>query len=369
MMIQTGKTLLLAAFGGCLFQLLHIPLAWLLGPMTILLVWREWLGRAAFWPKQIRNGGLTILGYMMGITFSAAVAVQIFQQLPSMAAATLLTVAFGLVCGWFTVKATGISMSSGLLGSIPGGLSQMTALCDEFPDSDMTVVTFMQTIRVMAVVFIVPFLAFHGLPTGVPGAIEAGEAAQATATIVASVPWLSLNTVWYVLAVGIMLWLGPKLHLPTPYMLGPMLGAILLRSFGIGAPSLPHWSVVMAQIAVGAHMGVSTSFSSLSNWRKLLPYAVAGAVGIVLFSFLIGFGLTLWHPMSLATAFLGSAPGGMAEMGVTGASVGADLSILVAYQMFRLLFILFLSPYLLKGLIKLYRTRRQDGADFHAKGI
>lgn len=351
--LQTGKTLILALAGGMLFQLLHIPLAWLLGPMTVLLVWREVFKKSAQWNHSLRNTGLCVLGYMMGITFNMEVAGQIAVQLPSMAAATLLTVAFGLLAGWITVKRTGISMASGLLGSIPGGLSQMAVLCEEVEDADMTVVTFMQTIRVMSVVFIVPFLAFHGLSSG--GAENGAAAAVASAA--ASVPWLSWNTLGFVLAVAVMLVLGPRLHLPTPYMLGPMLAAALVRLAGLDAPSLPHWSIVTAQVLVGAHMGVTTSLSSLENWKKLLPYALFGAVGIVLFSLGTGFLLTLWHPMSLLTAFLGSAPGGMTEMGVTGAAVGADLSIIVAYQMFRLLFILFIAPYIVKGLLRIYRTR------------
>lgn len=61
---------------------------------------------------------------MMGGTFTAAVAVQIAKQLPSMAAATILTVAFALGAGWLTAKRTGISMASSLIGS----LGPMTAL-------------------------------------------------------------------------------------------------------------------------------------------------------------------------------------------------------------------------------------------------
>jgi uncharacterized protein len=404
---QTGKTLLLALAGGFLFQTLHIPLAWLLGPMTALLVWREVFKQQAVWFKPLRDGGLTILGYMMGITFSGAVAVQILQQLPSMAAATLITVAFGMAAGWVTVKRTGISMASGLLGSIPGGLSQMATLCDEVEDADMAVVTFMQTIRVMAVVFIVPFLAFHGLsssqnngvsPNVQPPAAaitvqakqEAPDTAAADTPVKSSgsaaaagkeaesgeqstvlqdtrtpVSWLSWNALWYIMVVGGLIWLAPKLHLPTPYMLGPMLGAAVLRSFDIGAPGVPSLCIIAAQVLVGTHMGVSTSLSSLANWRKLLPYAIFGAVGIVLFSLGTGYVMTLWHPMSLLTAFLGAAPGGMTEMGLTGAALGADLSIIVAYQMFRLLFILFIAPYMVKGLLRVYRTR----TDSAVKGL
>ncbi|MDF2923648.1 MAG: rane protein AbrB duplication [Paenibacillaceae bacterium] len=415
--VQVGKTLLLALAGGFGFQLLHIPLAWMLGPMTVLLIWREALGRSAEWPRAYREGGLVVLGYMMGLTFTSAVALQILDLLPSMAAATLMTVGFGLIAGWVTVKRTGISMASGLLGSVPGGLSQMTTLCDEVENADMTVVTFMQTIRVMAVIFIVPFLAFHGLAgngegkPSVPG--KAAETAMVVQTHTAGAkpvaaglsggaaeastdsksaagstkptaggdaagtiggkdhsggrsPWLQWNALWYVLGAAAMVWIAPKLHLPTPYMLGSMLGAAVLTCSGLTGPELPQWCIIGAQITIGTYMGVSTSLSALSNWRKLLPYAIFGAVGIVLFSLGVGYVLTLWHPMTLVTGFLGSAPGGMTEMGLTGVAVGADVSIIVGYQMFRLLFILFLSPYLVKWLLRFYHAHSR--ADAPVKG-
>lgn len=363
-----GTTLLLSLAGGAVFELLHIPLAWLLGPMTALLVWRESLGRKAAWPNGLRNTGLALLGYMMGGTFTAGVAVQIAAQLPSMAAATVMTVGMALALGWLTARRTGISPASGLLGSIPGGLSQMVALADEIKDADLTVVTFMQTIRLMAVIFIVPFLAVHGLSSGAGEAAGAAvqravEAAAGTGTSL----WLTPHALWYGLAVAGMLWLAPRIHLPTPYMLGPMLAAAVLCVSGLAAPQLADPVIVGAQIMVGAHLGVSTSLTSLSNWRKLMPYALLGGIGIVAFSIGVGYLLTLWHPMSFATAFLGAAPGGMTEMGLTGTLVHADLSIIVAYQMFRILFVLFIAPYIVKGMLQAMqgRTLIHDGGEWN----
>ena len=39
----------------------------------------------------------------------------------------------------------------------------MVVLSEEIAGSDLTVVTFMQTIRLLATVFIVPFIVIHGL--------------------------------------------------------------------------------------------------------------------------------------------------------------------------------------------------------------
>jgi len=69
---------------------------------------------------------------------------------------------------------------------------------------------------------------------------------------------------------------------------------------------------------------------------------------VVFFSLGVGFLLTRLHSLNLISAFLGTSPGGMAEMGLTAVLVRADVSLVAAYQMFRLLFILFVMPLLLK---------------------
>ena len=61
-----------------------------------------------------------------------------------------------------------------------------------------------------------------------------------------------------------------------------------------------------------------------------------------------------------ATAFLSTAPGGLAEMGITALTVGADISTMTAYQLVRLLFIMLVFPYLAKWLVRLHEGHRQD---------
>lgn len=338
-------TLLLSLAGGAIFSFLHIPLAWMLGPMTAIMLWKEVFKKTAVWSIGLRNAGLIPLGYTMGIPFTAEVAVRMLYQLPSMMTATLLTVLFGCLLGILTAKRTGVSLSTGLIGGIPGGLTQMVVLSSEIKGTDGTVVTFMQTVRLIAVLFIVPFFAVHGLSGGTS---SAGAAAQAAAVQVQAAPFDPLTAVWFGLAVVAATWLSPRLKLPTPYMLGPLIAVAFLSLFGMKAPHLPQLIIIVAQLLVGTHMGVTTRLSSLSNWRKLLPYSILSSVGIVLFSLLLGRILTLLLPMSFVSAFLATAPGGMTEMGLTGAAVNADLTVIVSYQMFRILFILFIVPQMLK---------------------
>lgn len=291
-----------------------------------------------YWPINIRNAGLIVLGYIMGSPFTLSTLQQIMVQLPAMLATTVSTVLFSILIGYITHKKTGINLANCILGSTPGGMTQMVVLSEEIPTSDTTIVTFMQTIRLLSVVFIVPFLAFHALPSAT---------GQMTAVTLTAPPDYSTTLIFAAAAIGSAL-AAHFLHFPTPFLLGPMLGTAALVVSGFTPPPVPSLAVIAAQLFVGIYMGVTAKPANLQNWKQLLPYSVGGGIAIVLFSLGMGYLLTYWYQIDLITAFLGTAPGGMTEMGITAINVGADISTITAYQLFRLLFMLLILPIFFK---------------------
>lgn len=336
------STFLLATTGGVIFYLLHFPLPWTLGPMAAAIIRSEVFGKKIHWPGSIRNTGLVVLGYTMGAPFTLEAGKQIIEQLPSMAMATFSTVAFGMLMGYFTYKRTGIGLASALLGSIPGGLSQMAVLSSEIKNSNIGIVTFMQTTRVLTVVFAVPFIAMHGLF----GSSPAENATMTTATL--SMLDNPLYSFLFIAIAVLSAFLAARIKFPTPFMLGPVIGTIILVLIGLTPPTMPRIFVIVAQILVGIFMGKNIKLSSIKDCPKLLPYALMSSIALVGFSLIAGIGLTSVHSFSLVTAFLSTAPGGIAEMGITALAVNADISIVIAYQLFRLLTILLIVPIFLK---------------------
>lgn len=352
------ETILVTFAGGMLFTLLHVPLSWMLGPLTAVLLWTAFTRRRLTWPSGLRNAGLALLGYGMGLSFTSESARQISSQLPTMLIATLLTVAFSLGVAFLTARYTGISKASSAIGSIPGGLSQMVVLSEEIEGAESTVVAFMQTIRLLTVIFAVPFLAVHGLAdgvvTGAAGVSRTGSGGTSVSLLGSLADWgidVAARPIFFTLIVAIVLasaWIAIRLRFPTPYFLGPILAAGILTVAGYEPPHLPPLFTLAAQWSLGIYMGLGIKLSSLSNWKKLLPYSIAGSIAVVAFSLGLSYLFSKVHPMSLLTAFLSTSPGGMTEMAVTASMVGADVSMVVAYQMFRILFILFIVPYMLR---------------------
>ena len=329
---------LVAIPGGMLFDFLRIPLPWMLGPLTVTLLYNAFSGQQARWSVRFRNAALIVIGYSMGRTITFETTQQILANLPGMAAATLLTVLFCLGTGYITHRRTGISLASGVLGSMPGGLAQMIILSEEVRDADDTVVTFMQMTRVLAVVFLVPFVATYGM---------AHPHGGMHAPVGAAVSW-NLAVLPAILAAPLGAWLAWLLKLPIPFLLGPIFATTAAVLIGCPAPPVPGLLIRTAQLFFGIYLGIVITLESLRHLGKVMPYAAGGAVLLVAFTYLVSFGLTVVTPADLLSAFLGTAAGGLAEMGVVALALGADVAFVVAYQLFRLFSILLVMPPLLR---------------------
>lgn len=172
-MLRFSVTWVVALIGGLLFTVLHTPIPWLLGPMTAVLIGARFGKMAFFWPSYIRDTGLIIVGYSIGLSFTKAALLQIVAKLPSMLLMTVLLVTFCAGIAFVVSKLSGVDYPTVLTGSIPGGLSQMIIFAEEVKGIDITTVTFLQVARLLMIIFFVPFLIMgpyfkHGaLQTGI----------------------------------------------------------------------------------------------------------------------------------------------------------------------------------------------------------
>jgi len=337
--LQIIGTFLIAAAGGFLFSLLRLPLPWMLGPLAATIIYHSASGGRARWPVQFRNLGLIVIGYSMGRTVTLETTREILANLPAMFAVTFFTLLFCLGIGYITHRRAGISLASSMLGSIPGGLAQMVLMTEEIEDADITVVTFLQITRVLAVVFSVPFIAAYG--TGpLPGGLPAPMTATGPQGLTAVLPAL--------LAAPLGAGLAFLLKMPMPCLLGPIFATAAAVLIGFPAPPVPPPLMNLALILFGTYFGIMITVESLRKLGKVLPYAVGGAAALLAFTYLLGLGLTFLTPANLLTTFLSTAPGGLSEVGVVALALNADVAFIMAYQLFRIFSILLLLPPLLR---------------------
>lgn len=343
------ETLSIASIGGIFFWFIHVPMPWLLGPLTTVLFWRITTGRSLNLPPICFNMALLLLGYLLGSSFTKETSIQIVKQLPLMVITTTIIVLISLGLAVFTARRTKLDMASMVMGSVPGGLFQMLAICQEIKGLDATVVVFIQMIRVLSVTFIVPFLTIHGIG-GDFNPLQETPSLDSTF----DTHWYSYILSGLVAIFGYII--GKRIGLPTSGLTGPLIAtALVMNMGGETAPLLPSSIVLLSQIAIGIHIGliVKPQIFRSHNMEKFGAYTLVGSILLILSSLLLAFVLTMLSPMSLATAFLSTAPGGIAETGLTATAVHADLSMVSGYQLFRVLFILFVvTPILKRWVIK-----------------
>lgn len=338
-----------ALIGGTVFYLCHLPLAWLLGAMIGTLAYVKLSKQTPKLPFSFRTYGLIPIGYTIGEHFDKQTLIDMVTHLPSMLLMTVGLILFSLLLAVVTNKLTHSNLKSTIAGSIPGGLTQMVAISSEIKGIDLTVVTIIQVCRIITVIMLVPFVVYSPI-------LHAGSTAVSVAKG-ASVSWLILPFIAIAFIAGI---IAKKCKFPTPYMLGPLIIIAALLLAGVTVPTIPAPIIALAQLLIGIDLGLQMKFGKIENKSRFLAVSVISSIVLVSFSFLLSaILLGIEENISLLTAFIGLAPGGMAEMAILGQAVQADLTIITTYQLFRLLFILFIVPIIMRRVF-LYMERRKE---------
>jgi uncharacterized protein len=343
-------TALATAFiGGSIFSVINTPIPWLLGPMTAVLIASRIKSVKLYWPVTMRDIGLIIVGYSIGLSFTKATMFEIITKLPSMFVMAVLLVLFCAGTAYLISFLTGIDYPTVLTGSMPGGLSQIIAFAEESKGIDITTVTFFQVTRLLMIVFIVPFLLFS--PLFSIGGNDHG-----------AVPVLNSGPKWELLFPDILFYgllslslalIGKKIKLPTAFMLGPIIGIGALNIFGYSGPPLPSLILDISQFLIGGYIGLLLKPEKLKNKVKVIPLAILSSLLLITASIGLSYLLVYLYHFSFITSFLSLAPGGMDQMGIIGHELEADIAMITGFQLFRILFIFFAVPFFLRSVLNL----------------
>ncbi|MDP4107692.1 MAG: AbrB family transcriptional regulator, partial [Bacillota bacterium] len=311
-----------AFFGGLLFSYVKAPIPWLLGSMTATLIGSRFKKVHLYWPRALREAGLIIVGYSIGLSFTRSAVIQILEKLPSMVFMTICIVLFCACIAYVVSKLTGVDYPTVLTGSIPGGLSQMIVFAEEMKGIDITTVTFLQVARLIMIIFIVPFLVFSPL-------FNTGKVISTNTLLPYSIQaehHFFPNIIFFLVVCLVFAFIGKKIKSPTPYLLGPILGTAVLSLSGLHGPALPSTILSLSQFMIGGYIGLLLKPEKLEQKTKIILLALLS--GIVMVAGSLGLSMILIHfnHITASTSLLSLAPGGMDQMGIMAHEIHADLS-------------------------------------------
>ncbi len=334
--LQFIETLLVALVGGSCFYLLKIPLPWILGSITFTILYRVIAKRNLHCSKTVNNVVISVISIVLGLFFSRSTITTVLPYIAPYLLITILILVISIQNSLAISKFINVDKITSVIGSVPGGLVQMVATSYNL-NANVSMVAVLQTVRMLTVVFIVPFVVIYFF-TDSPVSYQPLKNAEPAINF--------LNYGWYILSflVG---WIMMKKKIASAYIIGPLLATAILNIIGIELPEIPFPIFVLAQILFGAFVANSIAFDDLLGaWKYCGLYSIL-AVFLILISFGLGYLLYLFTDLSLATSILSVAPGGLVEMSLTATAVGADSSVVTSLQLVRMLFIILVVPSIL----------------------
>ncbi len=316
------RTALLALMGGALLHVLHVPLGWMIGAMmaSAYLGWRE----AAAVPELLRPAGLVVLGLGLGQTFTAPVMAAVAASLPAILCGGLASIVAGLAVIPLYRRIAGTDLRSAYYAAIPGGILTMAVLAQR-AGANVGAVTLSQTLRMATVVLAFPPLI----------ALFAHGARDAAFTPV--LPAFDWGGIALLLAAGIAVaLLGARAGLANAAMLAPCLLSMTLSGTGLLPSSMPRWMIDMAQVAMGASLGMRLTPQALGGGpRRQAAAGLASALAISLLLVVLGLLLGWAAGLPPVAVVLGMAPGGMPEMAVTAKALDLAVPLVLGFHLVR----------------------------------
>ncbi|MBM7552543.1 AbrB family transcriptional regulator [Thalassobacillus pellis] len=328
----------ISVLGGLAFQIMKLPLPWILGPVTFLLFYKLTTKYKTEASLKLRNVSFGLLGIQIGGTFTTHTFANVTPYLLPYTILTLTLIFVSLLNAYLITKWIKIDAKTSMLGSVPGGLSAMLALSDSL-SGNTVLVTILHTIRLVTVLFAIPFVA-----TEFFGQSSQGNIAQPPEP----------NGEWYTIAIyltSIIVGYYLQKRIPASLVIVPMLIVGGCETAGLPLFEVPNIIFVFAQLCLGVYLGNSVSIIDLWKAGSYCLYYFALSIFLIGISFGFGYLLSIWTGMSLPTAILSLAPGGLIEMALTAKEAGGDPSIVSSLQIIRLLVIVLLIPLVLPWLV------------------
>jgi hypothetical protein len=334
---------LLGFFGYRIFKFLHVPGAAITGALMIVAIatsigvgWTEL-------PSYTSTSFQIVLGIVLGCKFSKEKVPVLKSLLIPGLISSLWMICISLAVGSLMAKVTGIDLGTALMGSVPGGLSEMGLIALSY-DLNVPIVTVFQFVRVIAVLITVPVIAakFNH---------NAGEEAAAKPMPAAceneDTKGKEYNTL-VTLAIGAVGGFTAKfLGVPVGGMLGAMTVIAALRIFGVPIKEVPRWLLVSAQIGLGGYLGTTFTREVVITLKGLLLPIIAFSLVVVLSGVVLAFLTHRFFGWDIITSLLACAAAGFTQMSIIAVEMDADAVTVSIIQALRIAIILILMPTLI----------------------
>lgn len=329
---KLALALVLGVIGGLVFQWLRLPLPWMLGPMTVCTLAALVKAPIAS-PQVIRQPMSAIIGVMLGASFGPSVFSHAGAWIGTLAGLVL----FMLVCGgtsvWYLQRFGGVDAKTAYFAGMPGGLAEMIVIGEE-RGADVRAIALIHGARILIVVMILPFviqwLAGVSLARGQGGAPSIFTAPASNEILLLAC------------AVAGSL-VGHVLNLPAKNLLGPALVSGVVHLAGLSDFKPPFEIVNVAQLVIGVTVGGRFAGIEPRTILALLRLSFGATVLMLAWTGLFAFAVSKLTGFSATTVLLAYSPGGLAEMSLIAIALNAEVALVAAHHIVRIVLVMVMA--------------------------
>jgi hypothetical protein len=323
--IALAATFAIGLLGGYAAKLLHFPLPYMTGALLTTAA----LGLAgapvrSVW--QARAAGQFVTGSAIGTSFTPALLLTILTLLPMLVLGAAISIAIGAVGALILRRLVQVDSRTAFLAAMPGGVIEMANVAMRV-GADPLPIMVLQTMRVGLTVCVAPFLATIIAEHGPPHEIARAEVMS----------WLTVAALMGASFLGgLALWLT---KLPNCWFLGSIVTVAILGALGLVEGRVPDVILLMAQVIIGVSIGTQYRHEFLTRLLRLLLSSLVTVPFALVATGLLAAVYALILALPFPTMFLSMAPGGIAEMALTGKVLGLDAALITGFQVVRILMV------------------------------
>lgn len=324
-------TLSLALAGGFLLYWIGAPLPFLFGSLGACLI-------AAVLGVPLQGTPLlsTVSRTILGVAIGASITWSLLGQLASMAATLLLVPLYVIVIAFIGVnyfhRILGYDKITAYYAAMPGALQDMVVFGEEAGGNPRSL-SLIHATRLLLMVTIAPLIliSFYGADLNHRLGPPASE--------------LPIYHVLLILAIGIAGWkLASSVGLFGASVVGPILLSIPLSLAGVLSDRPSQEMIMVAQFFIGLGVGIYYRGITKMEIRRDILAASGFVIILLAIAALFTFVATSISNLDSAELYLSFWPAGQAEIAVLSLAAGANVGIVVAHHLVRLILVILGAP-------------------------
>ena len=323
------KTIFIGLLGGIIFNLLLLPLPWMLGPSFSVAIFAL-SGIKVNIKRNMRAPFVGITGVWLGSYFQPSIFDDFKIWMISLVILMLYVPFAHFISYYILIKIRKINKPEAFFIGSPGGLLEMSLGAEECK-SDAKKVSLIHISRIFITVMLIPNLLLLFFP----------------GTYIREPVWPNLegdffHVFAFIILIPLGYFIGKKLNFPGYQLFGPLILSAILHIFGFFQLNSNIVFLIFSQLIIGTFFGCNMNGVS---WKEAGNYLVDAFIVVISLTLSLApflFIMLLLTPIKAVSVILAFAPGGVNEMGLLAVFLNIEPAYVITHHLFRLCSVLIL---------------------------